>query len=733
MFEIKKQGNNGRKPSRCYRGNRNLPLATLGNLKLACVELGISDDKHTLRRASRAFDLYNSGKVEHLSRKAFALSGESHRVDHTFAVKSQYRERLPYQVHISKSNVSYCTCPDWMNYSGDKVLPDVHFHCKHSIAARIWLHHNGNGSKIVNECGTETAKALQTKLNGSNGKGGESHSSTQLDTNDPFQESELLDIEQIQGKRNGDLVHHLKNGKYIISYNGIMKLAEQHNVTFTKHTVKSDAKRNGTVVAHARLGNNTRASGKPMNGSFITAVELAKRNAARQLLPLVEIKALEKKAQLEGDFDWQKAKAKCLEIVPDFTFDILLNDLVKDGKLEQKHTSDYSRKEWLVIFDACKRDAETNGNDDNNGDGDNTPSRYFYKKECGLFNIYDELRKDTKHFCIKHGVETETEVEKQVDELNASEVRRLKFDECRAVAKDFVRFSWLKDDMLRGRLRRCSGDSTALKEGILSGDWTDDDFTKLKEACEIDASLFGKELGHWTIDIQPNTNAPFVHQRRYWFWLVPLSKQCFWCGKQRGAIATKVAKPSAPRKESILPDTVIKWKRYEIKASLCLECKEAKHPNGEELTQRFDELYHADPSERKAARKAFRRKASASHRADVPDTAEEFVERCKEADVVSACRDGLSSRRTRDDTTDNANDKPLENGDGGAGGLGTDGTAVRKLQMDKKLRTWLVEADGTKTEISCREICEQFNGNIVMQLRAGIDSGGDISTVELDN
>ncbi len=123
MFEIKKQGNNGRKP-----------LATLGNLKLACVELGISDDKHTLRRASRAFDLYNSGKVEHLN-------------DHTFAVKSQYRERLPYQVHISKSGTSYCTCPDWRNYSGDLVLPDVHFHCKHSIAARIWLHHNGNGSK----------------------------------------------------------------------------------------------------------------------------------------------------------------------------------------------------------------------------------------------------------------------------------------------------------------------------------------------------------------------------------------------------------------------------------------------------------------------------------------------------------------------------------------------------------------------------------------------------------
>jgi hypothetical protein len=56
--------------------------------------------------------------------------------------------------------------------------------------------------------------------------------------------------------------------------------------------------------------------------------------------------------------------------------------------------------------------------------------------------------------------------------------------------------------------------------------------------------------------------------------------------------------------------------------------------------------------------------------------------------------------------------------------------------MDKKLRTWLVEADGSKKEISCREICETFeskqNPSIVTRLRAGIESGADISTVELD-
>jgi len=68
-----------------------------------------------------------------------------------------------------------------------------------------------------------------------------------------------------------------------------------------------------------------------------------------------------------------------------------------------------------------------------------------------------------------------------------------------------------------------------------------------------------------------------------------------------------------------------------------------------------------------------------------------------------------------------ANEMPLENGNG-----------KRKLQMDKKLRTWLIDSNGTRKAISCREICEKFDSNIVTRLRAGIDSGADISTVELD-
>ena len=142
---------------------------------------------------------------------------------------------------------------------------------------------------------------------------------------------------------------------------------------------------------------------------------------------------------------------------------------------------------------------------------------------------------------------------------------------------------------------------------------------------------------------------------------------------------------------------MISWGWYQFKASLCLGCKEAKHPNGEDLTQRFDDLYNGIET--------------------VPDTAEDFIDRCKqaEADVID------------DNSVDESATAPMVE----VSQMDSDGK--RKLQMDKKLKTWLVEPDGTKKEISCREICEQFDGNLVMQLRAGIDSGGDISTVELDN
>jgi hypothetical protein len=283
-----------------------------------------------------------------------------------------------------------------------------------------------------------------------------------LDLRDLFQQSEQLDIDQIEGRKNGELAWKLSNGEYVISYAGVMKLAEKHGITFT------DGYNSGTsqVIARAKLNGNERVSGKLPIPSQETAVELAKRNAARQLLPLPEIKAIEHKAKLNAEFNWQKAKAACLKLVPEYNLSILISDLVNAGKLRQDNPSHYDRTEWLLIHEYCQKDVQ---------------------------------------------------VERDPESLN-----------------------------------RWSYNSVA------------------------------------------------------------------------------------------------------------------------------------------------------------------FLEQCKEA-----------IEKVRAEKQIEANEQPLQNGND-----------KRKLQMDKKLRTWLIEASGTKKEISCREICEQFeskqNPRIVTRLRAGIDSGADISTVELD-
>jgi len=492
---------------------------TADNLKFACAELGIPDDKHTLRRAARGFDLYYSGKVEHVTAED-CLSPFN---DHTFLVESQYN-RQSYQVTLhygATKTYGYCTCQDWMNYSGDMDVPNVDFWCKHMISSALWLHNNGNGNgtKVVNACGTEYAKDIQDKLNGTiqaglspqmttsncqpkndNGNGADkAPSQPQLEIRNPFQEAELKDITQIEGlliedgrlniedwkdKNNnhssinnlqlkGELAWTLRNGETVISYKGIMTLAEKHGISFSV----SHHEDTNTVIAYARRNENRseRISGKPVrvSGSVLTASELAKRNAARQLIPFAEIKVLELKAKLEADFSWQKAKAKCVELVgTDANVAIIIHELVQSGKLRQDNPSHYNRIEWLMIHNACK-------DDDNNDGVSDTPS---------------------------------------------------------------------SDDP--------------------------------------------KSLSRWSY------NSPA------------------------------------------------------------------------------------------------------------------FIEKCREA-----------INKVRAAKTVEANEMPLENNNG----------IKRKIQMDSKLKTWLVEADGTKKAISCREICEKFDGSIVTRLRGGIDSGADISTVELED
>ena len=490
------------------------------------VSLGLPEHPYFMRRTVRAISLLDTGKVNFVG-------------DEIFRVHSQFDDQI-YHVELNHGTPG-CTCPDHQKNPG--VL------CKHMIAATIYQKRakvtqmiirrrsdgvygiidgnhvtqvfrigdkwrcncrkpnckhlkavintinpdgNGNGPKPTNECGSEHAKAMQDKMNGQldsrndNGNGAHKAPSQpmQLDINDPFQESEFYDIEQIEGRLNGELVHKLSNGEYVISYAGVMKLAEKHHITFDE-AIHDDT---STVIAKGRCGTSERVSGKPMNGNANTAMELAKRNAARQLLPLPEIKAVEKKAQLESEFDWQKAYDKCVKLVGGKAqLDCIIYDLVKDGKLRQDNPSHYDRTEWLIIHDACKKDADDNS------------------------------------------------------------------------------------------------------------------------------------------------------------------------------------------------------------------CEERSN--------------HGDPSERTP---------------ELPNNADDFVSKCKVADLPSTRQEAIAKVRDEKKSIE-ANDQPLQNDNGDK----------RKLMMDKKLKTWLIETDGTKKEISCREICEQFesklNPSIVTRLRAGIDDGADISIVELDN
>ena len=606
------------------------------------------------RRIAKAFDLVESHKVSQID-------------DGLFRVQSQYEPDKSYIISTNHG-APECSCPD-----GKRTV-----WCKHQIAARLFTQNQQSASKLiiyinpfnnernqwavdednktyivknengkwrctcgkpnckhckairehlpkrtVNECGSVEAKALQDKLNGdngsnNNGNGDESSPShPQLDATNPFEASELLDIAQIEGRGNGELVHKLSNGEYVVSYRGVMALAEHHGIELS---VREDT---NTVIAYARRNGSSRLSGKPVNGSAFTAGELAKRNAARQLLPYPEIKALEKKCKLASEFDWKEAKAKCLEIVPDFKVGIMIHDLVQ-SKLRQAHPSDYDRIEWLMIYDACKKDAETN-NDDNNDGGDDSPS----------------------------SPEWET-----------------KLRECQDAARNYRRYYILKTDLRR--------------EGIIPKEhpkeWDDGDFGKLKEECEVDASLFSRDIGYWRIELEPNKGI-WSTLNRYQFLLTPLQDRCFWCEETKDN----------------LQDCCVEWGRYTFKTLLCLDCQ----PSTEELTSKFDKLYRgvADPSERSA---------------ELPETEEAFIAECKKAEAIGTATD---------DNSVEANAMPVENSDG-----------KRKLVMDKDKNITLIEADGIEKSMRMKDVAFTFGSDVVMRLTQGIQlCGADVSTVEFDD
>ena len=213
--------------------------------------LGLPSDGFVQRRVARAFDLVATNKVHEVT-------------DGIFRVRSQYEPDKAYIVNIN-SGAPSCDCPD-----GERTINCKHriaslLYARKQAAAitivkttdgedgdfwkRSWLIAQGNRrtvvyeerdrrlfcncgayyndcehkqlviktvtkelkqKRIVNECGSNEAKALQDKMNGQltkseNSGNGDAKSPSQprqLDISDPFQQSEQLDIDQIEGRAN---------------------------------------------------------------------------------------------------------------------------------------------------------------------------------------------------------------------------------------------------------------------------------------------------------------------------------------------------------------------------------------------------------------------------------------------------------------------------------------------------------------------------------------------------
>jgi hypothetical protein len=57
---------------------------------------------------------------------------------------------------------------------------------------------------------------------------------------------------------------------------------------------------------------------------------------------------------------WEVAYHKCCEVVGTKAIvDIIIDDLVNWGKLRQAKKSEYDRAEWIIVYDWCKKEANT--------------------------------------------------------------------------------------------------------------------------------------------------------------------------------------------------------------------------------------------------------------------------------------------------------------------------------------------------------------------------------------
>jgi len=528
-------------------------------IKGTLAELNLPEHSYYMRRAARALDIVNQDKVHFLGEDVF-------RVDSQFDAKF-------YHVELNHGNPG-CSCED---FKKNGVM------CKHMIAATIYnkesqanqltiyddtanshlgrgrwivtdpkarakfiiyrdgkgnLHcpcnrkdcehrkaireydggGDGRGRVVENECGSETAKELQRKLNGqsdsqgNNGNG--AHQAPSQDNIDkssiPFLEADAMDTQQFFNGNNGN-AHRLSNGEYVISIKGIEKLSEKYGIT-TKPL--KDYPKDGYVTVEAfrpDTKNSCKSTQMYVDG-FEIAEAKAKRNSCRMLIPIADIRAVEKKYQLECEFSWEAAYEKCAQIAGGKPqCDIFITELIEKGKLPKKSPSEMNRKDYLILWHEIQDDQSNDG-------GDDSPSS---------------------------------------DQLN----------ECKEVAVNPRRFEWLKSSL----------------ENLENDGITDLDL--LKRACELDTSLFQREIGeHWTIIKEQNWGG-YTEARLNRFWLVTadtaqLREKCFCCGKTKSQVAQ-------------LHDDLILWERYQIKTVVCSDCLKAT--TKADMTERFRDLYNTSP------------------------------------------------------------------------------------------------------------------------------------------
>jgi len=289
--------------------------------------LGLPTKGFVQRRVAHAYDSTLSNQVMEID-------------DGIFRVRSQSEPQKSYIVNINRGHPS-CDCPD-----GQRTI-----NCKHRIASLL-IASQSSQRRLRQEIDALTIHALE-RSEGTD----ETHKSCNQKGRWIVTDDQDKVVYHIYQDGKGRLIcpcgrkSDCKHRKAIKEYISKNKIKNEYGTEFA---LEIQEKLNRHLN---RLKNSTKGPALERSEGSKDPSQLAKRNAAGQLLPLAEMVAIEKKAQLEAEFDWQVAYEKCIKVAgTKANVDITINELVKASKLRQDNPSHYNRTEWLTIYNACKND-----------------------------------------------------------------------------------------------------------------------------------------------------------------------------------------------------------------------------------------------------------------------------------------------------------------------------------------------------------------------------------------